>query len=210
MNAVDAKKLREMIFAASDDIVANEQYLCELDSYVGDGDHGVTVARGFRAVKEALSAENDLSIAALLVTTGDALTESMGGAIGPIFGSIFTAMGENAEDISEIDTAKMAALFRAALEEVQLVGGAQAGDRTLVDALVPAVEALEKSAAAGDTLTNAMQMAAQAAQQGAEATKDMVAKKGRAKFLQEKSKGYQDAGATSMTIVLQAMAKHAQ
>lgn len=205
MESLNAKQLAGMLDAAADAIIENEKWLCELDSQVGDGDHGVTAARGFRAVKEMLAENADASIAALLEKTGDALAETMGGAIGPIFGSIFTAMGEDAGDIAEIDAAKLADMLEAGLSDVQMIGGAQPGDRTLVDALAPAVEAMQRES----SLPLALEKAAGAARKGAEATKEMQAKKGRAKFLQEKSVGYQDAGATSMMLVLRAFADYA-
>jgi len=206
MKKLTAPQFTEMLMAVSNAIMDNEQYLCKLDSYVGDGDHGVTVARGFTAVKAKLESIQDASISELLGLTGDTLSETMGGAIGPIFGSIFSAMGENTGSAEAIGTAEMATMLRAGLEDAMMIGGAQPGDRTLIDSLTPAVEAMESASAAGKTLPEALKLSAQAAAQGVEATKDMVAKKGRAKFLQEKSKGYQDAGATSMLLVLEAMA----
>lgn len=200
---LNATELKEMLGRVADAVLAQETLLCELDSKVGDGDHGVTMARGFAAVKAALENAQD-TIAGLLESVGDTLAESMGGAIGPIFGSIFTAMGERAGDAEEIGGPLMAEMLASALDEVQLIGGAQVGDRTLVDALAPAAEAAQGEG----SLAQRLQRAAEAAQKGAEGTKEMVARKGRAKFLQEKSVGYQDAGATSLLIVVRAMAMY--
>ncbi len=208
MKELTAQQVSQMLVQISDSIIANEELLCKLDSHVGDGDHGVTVARGFTAVKSKVFENENYGIGALLELTGDTLSETMGGAIGPIFGSIFSAMGEEAGDITEVSTACMAAMLRAGLDNVMLIGGAAPGDRTLVDALAPAVAALEQDAQADVSLADALQHAATAAHEGALATKDMVAKKGRAKFLQDKSIGFQDAGATSMSIVLAAMADY--
>lgn len=204
MNTIQPSQLIEMLERAADTVIAQERTLCELDSHVGDGDHGVTVSRGFAAVKKALAAAPDAGIGKTLECTGDTLSETMGGAIGPIFGSIFTAMGEKAGDAAVIDAPLMRDMLAAGLEDVMLIGGAKPGDRTLVDALYPAVEAMDTAL----PLPQAMEQAARAAEAGMLATREMVAKKGRAMFLQEKSKGYQDAGATSLYLVLRAMADY--
>ena len=207
MERLHQKDFVGMLRRVCQTIVKNEEALCKLDSYVGDGDHGVTVARGFAAVEAKLAGMEDAPIKALLDMTGDTLAETMGGAIGPIFGSIFSAMGEECR-ADEVGSAELAVMLDAGLENVMLIGGAAPGDRTLVDALAPAVEAAKTAAADRAAVSEALSRAASAAKQGAEATKDMVAKKGRAKFLQDKSKGYQDAGATSMELVLEAMAAY--
>lgn len=206
MNKINAKQLYLLLDGAADAVIENEQLLCELDAHVGDGDHGITVSRGFKAVKKALAANDDLSISQILVLTGDTLAETMGGAIGPIFGSIFTAMGEKAEAAEEIDSPLLKSMLLEGLDNVMTIGGAKPGDRTLVDALAPAVEAINEEL----SFSQSIDLAAQAALKGAKGTINMVAKKGRARFLQEKSKGYQDAGATSLYILLNAMAEAAK
>lgn len=207
MERLHQKDFVGMLHQVCQTIVSNEESLCKLDSYVGDGDHGVTVARGFSAVEAKLAGMETAPIKDLLDMTGDTLAETMGGAIGPIFGSIFSAMSEECRT-DEVGSAELAVMLDAGLENVMLIGGAVPGDRTLVDALAPAVEAAKAAAAEQAAVSAALSRAAAAAKQGAEATKDMVAKKGRAKFLQDKSKGYQDAGATSMELVLEAMAAY--
>jgi dihydroxyacetone kinase len=139
--------------------------------------------------------------------TGETLQDVMGGAIGPVLGSLFTAMGESPACAGEIDTGKMSVMLREGLESVKRTGDVKPGDRTLVDALEPAVIALEGEAALETPLPQAMVRAGEAAKNGAMDTKNMIAKKGRAKFLREKSLGYQDAGATSLSIILSAMAE---
>lgn len=207
MENLNKEQFSAMLGAVCANIIKNEEMLCKLDSHVGDGDHGVTVARGFTAVQDKLAGLSGASIAELLEMTGDTLAETMGGAIGPIFGSIFSAMGEYCTT-EEVSAPEMAAMLAEGLDNVMLIGGAQPGDRTLVDALAPAVEAAKAAADAGEDVATTLRKAAEGAKAGAESTKDMVAKKGRAKFLQEKSKGYQDAGATSMALVMEAMADY--
>lgn len=207
MENLNKEQFAAMLDAVCTNIIQNEQMLCTLDSYVGDGDHGVTVARGFTAVQNKLPDLAGSSIACLLETAGDTLAETMGGAIGPIFGSIFSAMGETCTT-EVVGAAEMAAMLAEGLDSVMLIGGAQPGDRTLVDALAPAVEAAKVVVAEGGDLSLTLRKAAEGAKAGAQSTKDMVAKKGRAKFLQDKSKGYQDAGATSLELVVEAMADY--
>jgi len=128
----------------------------------------------------------------------------MGGAVGPILVALFTGMSEKANEV--VSVKDLAEMFRCGLEDMMMIGGAKQGDRTMIDALLPAVEALEAEALKESTLETAMKLAARAARTGAEETKNMKAKKGRAKFLQEKSIGYQDAGATSIALIIEAMA----
>jgi len=204
MQKINTTQMVRMLVKVCDTVASNQELLSKLDSFVGDGDHGVTVARGFTAVKNRLLTTSDISTTLLLEAVGDTLSETMGGAIGPIFGALFSGMATHATDLIGADD--MAAMFRAGLESVTLIGGAKQGDSTLVDALAPAVYAMENATSNFSTLRDSMQDASKAARAGAEATRDMIAKKGRAKFLQEKSLGYQDAGATSMAIVIETMA----
>jgi len=188
-----------------DTVISQQEYLCKLDSYVGDGDHGVTAARGFRAVREMLHTQEHKTIAQVLSRSAELLMQTMGGAIGPIFGSIFSGMADVAEGKNVLACSDICAMLRRGLDQAQLTGGAKEGDRTLIDALSPAVRQLEQDVQKGETLPAALKNASQAADQGVENTKQMTARKGRAKFLGEKSKGYQDAGATTLSIVLRAM-----
>jgi dihydroxyacetone kinase phosphoprotein-dependent L subunit len=208
MEILNAHNMREMLLEICDLLIAKEQELCRLDTYVGDGDHGITVSRGFGAVKAKLAGQDVASLKDLLLMTGEVLSDTMGGAIGPIIGSIFTSMGETAGEADVIGTELMAAMLRNGLKNVLIIGNAKPGDRTLVDALSPAVEALETAVVQHITLVPAMENAVQAAKTGAENTKNMIAKKGRARYLQEKSVGYQDAGATSMYLILAGIAAY--
>lgn len=204
MERLGKTEFKEMLRAACAEVVENEQYLCGLDRFVGDGDHGITAARGFGAVRRRLGTEEYESISQMLEQTAEILEESMGGAIGPIFGSIFEGAGEAVRGKAELDVTDFARMLKSGLAYVTEIGGAKLGDRTLVDCLAPAAEAMEKHAA--DGLEAALCTAARQAEKGTEATKYMEAKKGRAKFLGEKSVGHQDAGATTMLLIIQTFA----
>ena len=201
---------RSMLFAICDEIIPQSAMLCRLDSHVGDGDHGVTVERGFRAVRARLEDCDTEIPSEVMRLAGDALAESMGGAIGPILGGFFSGAVKKLSGAQQMGVPEIEILVTSGLRRVCLIGGAQEGDRTLVDALAPAQRALVQAASAGKGLTDCLQDALAAAKQGAENTKAMVARHGRAKFLGEKSKGYVDAGAVSMCIIIEAMLKCAQ
>ena len=203
MERMEAEHVKKMILNGAQKVVENEAYLCELDSFVGDGDHGVTAARGFSKVREALLGKEYGAVDEVLGDTGKALAESMGGAIGPIMGSVFLGAAREAVGKTGLDAAEFAQVLRAGCENVKKVGGAKRGDRTLVDSLEPAVEAAERG---GPGFRDILAACAKSAREGAAQTCDMVARKGRARFLGEKSKGYQDAGATTFAIFIEGMA----
>jgi dihydroxyacetone kinase phosphoprotein-dependent L subunit len=205
MEQINTDQFRNMLSAVCGKLIANEELLCRLDTFVGDGDHGLTVSRGFTALQQALQDAGELSITAQLELAGNVLSETMGGVTGPIFGAIFSGMAEAPLHKGAADTASMAAMLAAGLENAVLTGGARPGDRTLIDALAPAAAAAKEQAEAGRPLPAAFEKIAEAARTGAEATREMIAKRGRAKFLMEKSKGYQDAGATSIYLALDAI-----
>ena len=180
--------------------------LTELDSPIGDADHGTNMDRGMTAVTAALAAESPATPAALLKRTGMTLVSSVGGASGPLYGTAFLRMATAAGDAETLEPAAFAKVLRAALEGVVARGKAEPGDKTMVDALAPAVEALEAALAAGKSLSEALTAAVGAAEQGRDATIPLVARKGRASYLGERSAGHQDPGATSVTLLLTAAA----
>jgi dihydroxyacetone kinase phosphoprotein-dependent L subunit len=202
MEELDAEETKELLLSVCESLIAAEKELCELDSYVGDGDHGITVSRGFKAVKEKLKNPGSSSPGELFILSGGTLLETMGGAAGPVFGSIFLAIGETLKGSASWGAGNFASMLEAALAEAMMTGGAQRGDCTLIDALAPAAEASKEAFSGGDSLIQILEKAVIAAEAGAEATKEMVAKKGRAKFLQEKSRGFKDAGAVSLCLIL--------
>lgn len=202
--------VKQMLIVTAEKLVSSEERLCELDSGVGDGDHGVTVARGFKAVAEMLNTEEYETPSAIFAATGKKLSTTMGGAIGPILGSFFSGGAKKISESTELETKEMDVLFTEGLKRIQLVGGAKVGDRTLVDALAPAAEAMHQAAEEGKDLKGCLADASEAAWKGAESTKDMVAGKGRAKFLGEKSVGHVDAGATTMSLIIESMMEFAK
>jgi dihydroxyacetone kinase phosphoprotein-dependent L subunit len=202
MEELGAEETNEMLLSVCESLIAAEKELCELDSYVGDGDHGITVTRGFKAVKEKLKNARVSSPGELFILSGGILSETMGGAAGPVFGSVFLALGEALKGAASWGVGNFSSMLDAALEDAMMTGGAQRGERTLIDALAPAAEAVKEASSGGDSLKRTLEKAVSAAEAGAESTKEMVAKKGRAKFLQEKSRGFKDAGAVSLCLIL--------
>jgi len=167
--------------------------LVALDTAIGDGDHGTNMNRGMTKAMEKLDAAEQADPGAVLKTVAMALVSSVGGAAGPLYGTLFLQMGNALAGQSEVDLPTYAAAWRKGLEGVQARGKAVAEDKTMVDALIPAVEALE----AASELDGGLRAAAQAAEEGMKATTPMLARKGRASYLGERSIGHQDPGATS-------------
>ena len=188
---------------AAEDLIAREEELSRLDSYVGDGDHGTTIRQSFQKIRQQLGGLDQSTMGELFQCCTLALMDTAGGAIGPILASMFMGFSEAAGDCPSLDSAQLAAMFRKGLDGVQDMGGAKPGDRTLVDPLNAAVEALEGNIRADEGA--ALHAAAQAAYDGAMATAKMIARHGRAKNLGEASLGYVDAGAMTMYYFIRAM-----
>ncbi|WP_372424736.1 dihydroxyacetone kinase subunit DhaL [Salinarimonas chemoclinalis] len=186
-------------------IVENRAYLSEIDGRIGDGDHGVNMAKGFSRAAERL-AGRETSLAEALDALGQVLMSEIGGSMGPLYGMMFIETAEAIEDAETIDVAKFASMLRAGLAGVESVGAAKVGDKTMLDALVPAVETAEAAAAEGKDFPEALAATKQAAIDGRERTRDLVAKIGRASRLGERSKGVLDAGATSCSLIVGALA----
>lgn len=198
----------EMIQAVCEETINAREELCRLDGFVGDGDHGFTVERGFKAVRNMISCASFDTPRAVLEATGDELADTMGGAIGLIIGGLFTGGAEAMDDAEAIGTEDFYTLFSSGLKEIKMIGGATEGDRTLIDALSPACDAYKAAMDEGCSLAECMEKAADAAKAGSDSTANMVAKKGRAKFLQEESRGYVDAGSVTMSIIIRAMSDY--
>ena len=179
--------------------------LTDLDSVVGDGDHGLSMARGFRSVAEKVGEIVPGDVGQVCAVAGSTLVGSIGGVTGPIFGTMFVRWGAASEGKQELGTGDLARMGRAGLEGVQELGQARVGDKTVVDALAPAVAALEDAADRGLPPADALVLAAEAARRGAEGTKALRATKGRARYQGEKSIGHQDAGATSVALIFEAL-----
>ncbi|MBH0098316.1 dihydroxyacetone kinase subunit L [Salinibacterium sp. NSLL150] len=188
------------------DLVTEKQsYLTELDSAIGDADHGSNMVRGMNAVVEKIGAEPATAADALLKSVGMTLVTSVGGASGPLYGTLFLRMGVNAGPVAELDAAALGAALRAGLEGVVARGKAEAGDKTMFDAIAPALDAWDAAVADGADVAAAASVALTAAEKGRDATEPLVARKGRASYLGERSAGHIDPGATSSTLLFQAL-----
>ena len=175
--------------------------LSALDGALGDGDHGTSMVRSFRAIVAKIDAASPTDIGALLMLVGSTLVSVSGGATGPLFGTIFMEAGKRARGMQQVDLTAIAAMMQAAASAVMARGGAQPGDKTMVDALSPAAQALVAASAAGVALQDALVQAAAAAEAGAHTTAGMIASKGRARYLGERSLGHEDAGAHSIVLI---------
>ncbi|MFP4055234.1 MAG: dihydroxyacetone kinase subunit DhaL [Candidatus Brocadiia bacterium] len=200
-------QLAAMLRAAAEQVRANHKTLSRLDSHGGDGDHGTTMSRAMGLVEKAIADSESRQLKSLLFDAGWAVMGVDGGATGPLLGTLLMGMAEAVGDKEALDAQDLAATFEAGLAAVQKRTRAQVGDKTLLDALVPAVEALRQYDHCGDDVAAALQQAAEAAHQGARATTELQARFGRAKNLGEKSKGHQDPGATSMALIFRGFAE---
>ena len=206
---LDAGTARAWLLSCAEAVEAASDRLTELDSAIGDGDHGANLRRGFRAVAEALDGPVPDTPGELLVKAGMTLISSVGGASGPLYGSAFRAVGKalnTPEPNPGADAAQLAAALTAGLDAVRRLGAAQNGDKTIVDAWDPAAAAFTAAAEAGQGLAEAARAAAEAAEAGALATIPLQARKGRASYLGERSIGHQDPGATSTALLFRTLA----
>ncbi len=189
-------------------IEANAAELSRIDGAIGDGDHGVNMSKGFGLAGARLGSRQ-VSISEALDTIGDTLLREVGGSMGPLYGAFFQAMGASCAGVDDLDALGVARMLDAGLSAVVEIGGAGVGDKTLVDVLVPARAAFEAATASGADLGSALTAMVRAADEGREATRDMVARVGRASRLGERSRGVPDPGATSCAILLGAFAAEA-
>lgn len=184
----------------------NRDYLSEIDGAIGDGDHGINMAKGFSLCGEKLNERQ--SLAEAFDTLSDALMEGIGGSMGPLYGSFFMGMADRIRNQSSLATDDFAAMLRAGLTELQDISEAGVGDKCLMDTLIPAVEAAERRAAEGYPAM--LQAIREAAVQGRDSTRELVAKIGRASRLGERSRGVLDAGAVSCCLLLEQMVSTVQ
>lgn len=203
MNTINAGQAKEMLLYIADKVIAQKPWLTEIDSAIGDGDHGIGMAGGMQKVKDKLLKQDFESVYEVFAAAGKAMLMSMGGASGVIFGSMYLAGAKGMDAKNKLTAEDLAAMERKSLEEIKDRGKAQVGDKTMVDALEPAVLAMETSYQKG--LVEMLRDAEEAAKQGMEDTKQYVARFGRAKSLMERAVGYQDAGATSVWLIIQGM-----
>ncbi len=190
-------------------IVANREYLSEVDGAIGDGDHGINMAKGFAHCGRTLEGRQ-LSLAQALDELTLSLMEGIGGSMGPLYGSLFIGMADEVRNCEDIDAATFAQLLRGGLTSLQDITEAGVGDKCLMDTLIPAVEAFEQAHASGASFNDALEAMKTAASQGRDSTKDLVAKIGRASRLGERSLGVLDAGAVSCCLILTRLADSVQ
>jgi phosphoenolpyruvate---glycerone phosphotransferase subunit DhaL len=188
-------------------VAENKEYLTELDSAIGDADHGINMNRGMAAVVGKLDEGEAADIGALLKTVGMTLVSKVGGASGPLYGTLFLEMGKSAAGQEELSDEDWADALAAGVAGVQRRGKAELGDKTMVDVLVPAVETVRAALAGGAPLDEALRRSAEAAQAAMTATIPLVARKGRASYLGERSANHQDPGSTSSWLLLRTAAE---
>ena len=184
----------------------NRQYLTDLDSALGDGDFGISLDRGFTAVQAELTAKPPSDIKAVFSSVASVLIKTMGGSSGPLLGTFFLRAGATCADKSELGAADVVALFQAGVEGLQQRGKAERGDKTMMDAWFPAVDAMKAALEAGSGLGDILDQGAAAADAGVKATIAMEARKGRGSYLGERSVGHQDAGATAVALLFKTTA----
>ncbi len=201
--ALSKDEVKSMLILACDRVIAAEPQLSEADRNLGDGDHGLGMQRGMTAAKEKLNAAEVESVEKAFSTVGMAMMSSMGGASGAIFGTFFRNGGKALAGNDTLDAAGLAAFFRAGVDGVKQRGGAAVGDKTVVDAMEPAAD--KAAAVSAAPLAEAITAIAAAAEAGLEASKALVAKFGRAKTLGDAAIGFPDAGAMSVTVIVNAM-----
>jgi phosphoenolpyruvate---glycerone phosphotransferase subunit DhaL len=193
---------RPLVLALIETIEGHKAYLSEIDGKIGDGDHGINMAKGFGLVRERLGAKA-VSVSEGLGLIGRTLMTEIGGSMGPIYGTFFVQMSLKAKGKAETDARLFGEMLQAARSGLEELGGAKVGDKTIMDTLIPAQEAYQAAVEKGASLPEALGRMAEAAEQGKESTRDLVAKIGRSARLGERSRGVLDAGATSGALILQ-------
>ncbi|HXV03248.1 MAG TPA: dihydroxyacetone kinase subunit DhaL [Gaiellaceae bacterium] len=204
---VSYARVLDWVKAFASTVAENREYLTRLDSAIGDADHGTNMDRGMKAVLAKLDAQEGEDIGALLKTVGMTLISTVGGAGGPLYGTLFLQMGMATTGKSELQPEDWAVALDGAVSGVQMRGKAELGDKTMLDALIPARDTFNSALADGASFEDALRRSAQAAQQGMESTVPLVAKKGRASYLGERSAGHQDPGATSTHLLIETAAE---
>ena len=188
---------RKVVLALVQTIVDNKAYLSEVDGKIGDGDHGINMAKGFNLIKDRLG-DKEVSLSEGLGLIGKTLMTEIGGSMGPLYGTFFIQMSLKAKDRPETDARLFGEMLKAARDGLEDIGGAKVGDKTLMDAVIPAQQTYQAAADAGASLQEALKKMADAAEKGKDSTVDLVAKIGRSARLGERSRGVLDAGATSL------------
>ena len=201
--SLTGKQVIDVLGKINEKIEENKEYLTELDAAIGDGDHGLNMTKGFKAVVDKLKDDDASNVGNILKKAGMALVSNVGGAAGPLYGTAFMKAGAKLNSKAEVDINDFLEALVEALEGIKMRGKADIGDKTMIDALVPSIEALKKSLNEGKSDLDALQDMKDAGFEGVQHTKEILAKKGRASYLGERSLGHQDAGATSCALILE-------
>ncbi len=204
---ISRKQVLGFVEAVAMTLHQNKEHLTDLDAAIGDADHGINMDRGFKAVMARLPTVQEKDIGMILKSVGMALVSTVGGAAGPLYGTFFLRMGAIAADKLELTAADMSGMLDAGVKGVAERGRASLNEKTMIDALQPAADALRQAVAQGEDIEQALRLASAAAEQGMQATIEMKALKGRASYLGERSVGHQDPGATSACLILQALSR---
>ncbi len=205
-DTITTPQMRRALDAMCDTIENEKEYLSELDGAIGDGDHGVNMAKCFREVKKKLAESSAEDVGTLFKDVGMVVMNSVGGAMGALYGTFFLKLSQSSAGKSEVNLSDLVGLFQTGEQGILDIGKANLGDKTLVDTLSPAVRAIEAAEKEGKPLAGALTDFEQAAKQGMESTRDMLAKMGRASRLGKRTIGHQDAGATSCYFILRSLA----
>lgn len=200
-------QLEKVVKTIATTCVENEDYFCELDSVAGDGDFGYSLARGFENVIEQWDEYDRTDPATFLQKVALTMSSRIGGTSGPIWGTAFIRAAMSIAGKPEVDGTDVVTMLRAAIEGIKARGGADVGDKTLLDALVPLTDALETQLEAGSGVAAALQAAATTARQGAEATRELQARRGRASYTGERSIGHPDPGAVAVALLTERIAE---
>ena len=201
----DSAKVLEILGLMKTAIDENAQFLTELDAVIGDSDHGINMARGFKKIEEDLPGLAGKDIGAILKKAGMDLVSTVGGSSGPLYGTAFMKAGAKAAGKDAIGMEDFLAMLDEATEGVKMRGKSVRGEKTMLDSMIPALDAMRGAAASGDDIRTVLSRGVEAAETGVEYTKTIIATKGRASYLGERSIGHQDPGATSFAVLLKAI-----
>ncbi len=205
---IDLDMLISLLDAIAKVIIREQKVLTELDAAIGDGDFGSSLSNGFGKIEEQLPGMEETNVGDVLKKVGMTLATSVGGVSGPIWSTAFLRAGIKAGDKTELNLSDLSEMMESALEGIQARGEAKLGDKTLVDALSPAVREMKRASEENTSLPEALKGAAKAAREGSDKTIDMIAKKGRASYLGERSKGHRDAGSWAIVLILEEIAQN--
>jgi dihydroxyacetone kinase-like protein len=200
--SLTGRQVIQILNKIGDVLEENKQYLSELDAAIGDGDHGINMSKGFNAVKEKIKDDNGENIGDTLKKTGMALVSNVGGASGPLYGTAFMKAAMEVNGKSSIDISDFMKMLEAALAGIKMRGKAVKGEKTMIDAIEPAIDEGKSALDQGLSTLETLKKMKESALNGVEYTKTIIATKGRASYLGERSIGHQDAGATSSYIIL--------